>query len=88
MDIDHLGYRVRRARLDQELTLVDVARKTQASVSFVSDVEQGRRTLSPATAIRFAEALGEDPTPWVERVLQERLDRAGVRYRVRLELKP
>lgn len=56
----------------------EVARLTGLSVSFLCDVEHGRRSLSPKTAAAIARALGEDPCGWVRVVLQERLHEAGL----------
>ena len=58
MQEKHMRYgqflRAKRISDSRELTMKDVARELGVSVSFVSDVEQGRRTLVPCT---FAERL-------------------------------
>lgn len=59
-------------------TLVEIARLTGLSVSFLCDVEHGRRSLSLATAAGMARALDADPCEWVRVVLQERLYEAGL----------
>jgi transcriptional regulator with XRE-family HTH domain len=55
-----LGTFVRSVRRLQCLTLRDVASRAGLSVSFLSDVERGRRTLSPKNAVRVAAVLRAD----------------------------
>jgi transcriptional regulator with XRE-family HTH domain len=59
-------------------SLTAVAKLTGLSISFLSDVEHGRRALSLVTAAAIARALGQDPCAWVAVVLQERLYDAGL----------
>jgi transcriptional regulator with XRE-family HTH domain len=59
-------------------TLVDIAKVTGLSVSFLCDVEHGRRSLNPQTAAHIARVLGGDPCEWVRVVLQQRLADSGL----------
>lgn len=51
----------RRLRKDASKTLMDVARHLDVSVTFISDVEQGRRSMSPERVRQAAECFGIDP---------------------------
>jgi transcriptional regulator with XRE-family HTH domain len=73
---------VRAARQAAGHSLSAVAAASGVSVSFLCDLEHSRREPSLETAVRLAKALGV-PAAWlVERLLQERLDGAGVALRV------
>lgn len=54
------GKALETARKRCNLRLVDLADKLDISVPFLSDVENGRRTLASARIIKVAEILGED----------------------------
>lgn len=51
------GLIYRAARVLLGLTLDDIAERTGLSVSLISRVETGRRTITPAVAERLARAL-------------------------------
>ncbi|MGI1660157.1 MAG: helix-turn-helix transcriptional regulator [Desulfitobacterium sp.] len=54
--------KIRVYRLRAEIaTQKELAQKTGLSQSIISDLERGRRSLSPAWAMRIGEAVG---TPW------------------------
>jgi transcriptional regulator with XRE-family HTH domain len=79
------GAMVRLARARLGVTLAYVSQRAGCSTSFVSDVEHDRRSVSPAVAVRLAKALSHSPERFVERVLQDWLDGAGVALDVRVE---
>lgn len=56
--MDELGDKVRRARKERGLTLVEVARSAGCSPSFISGVERGKVSPSITTLKRIANALG------------------------------
>jgi transcriptional regulator with XRE-family HTH domain len=56
-----LGGRIRRRRHDQGLRLVDLAKRTDLSVSFLSQMERGLTEPSMRSLIRIADALGITP---------------------------
>ena len=56
--MDELGEKIRKARKEKGLTLVEVARSAGCSASFVSGVERGRVSPSIATLKQIANALG------------------------------
>jgi transcriptional regulator with XRE-family HTH domain len=80
-----LGDVVRSTRQGDGETLERFARKLRVSPQYISDVEHGRRTVSPATAARWARQLGYVESVWVELALQQALDTAGLKLRVRVE---
>ena len=69
---------LRARRKAAGLTLATVAARTGLSISFLCDVEKGRRGLTLKTAVSIASALGA--TSWegiVERLLEEWAEDAG-----------
>ncbi|GAA1672196.1 transcriptional regulator [Mycolicibacterium murale] len=56
--IASLGARIRRARLDSGLTLVDVSAATGLSVSMLSMLERGKSGVSIGSLVAVASALG------------------------------
>lgn len=69
---------LRDRRQSLGMTLADVASGCCASISFVSDVEHGRRTMSLAMVERMAKALDLDPACALSARIQDDLDAAGV----------
>jgi transcriptional regulator with XRE-family HTH domain len=61
IDWEPLGSAIRERRLDRGLTLVDLARQTELSQPFLSQVETGRARPSMASLYRIANALGTTP---------------------------
>lgn len=80
-----LGEAVRSTRQGDGLTLEKFARKLRTKPQYLSDVEHGRRTLSPAMAARWANRLGYVESVWVQLALQQAIDSAGLRLRVSVE---
>jgi transcriptional regulator with XRE-family HTH domain len=53
------GWKVREARLKAAIgTQKELARRTGLAPNIISDLERGRRSMSPAWALRIAEAVG------------------------------
>ena len=61
MDARTLGERIRELRLDQNLSLRQLADRVGKSAPFISDVELGRRFPSPGVLHAIATELGVDP---------------------------
>lgn len=76
---------VRSTRQGDALTLVEFARKLGVSRQFICDVEQGRRSVPPKTAARWAKKLGYSDVVWVKFALQAALDADGLKYKVSIE---
>lgn len=75
------------ARYHHGVTLSDIAKAVKASVSFVSDVEHGRRFLSLQNALRWARGMGLPDECFVRMVVQEDLDRRGIDMQVTLTVR-
>ena len=61
MDAKTLGERIRELRLEQDLSLRQLATRVGKSAPFISDVELGRRFPSPGVLQAIAHELGVDP---------------------------
>jgi len=76
------GAMVRSTRLTDNFTLATFAKKLGVSRQFVCDVEQGRRSVSAATAAKWASLLGYSEAVWIGLALQDGIDASGLKYRV------
>ena len=56
-----LGANLKRYRNYRKFTQEELAEKLQISIPFLSDVENGRKWISPASLVKFADALGIEP---------------------------
>ena len=56
-----LGANLKRYRAYRKLSQEKLAEKLNISIPFLSDVENGRKWVSPATLVKFADALGIEP---------------------------
>ena len=79
---EKLGELLRGRRDAQGLTLLDVSTRVGCTVSFLCDVEHGRRRPGMQTTEKLADALGVPSHELLTRLLQERLDDDGLHYRV------
>jgi len=61
------------------------ARKLGISRSNLCDIEKGRRFISEETAEHFAKILKESKEQFIRIAIQDRLHRAGLRYKVDIE---
>lgn len=56
------GWKIREARLKAAIgTQKELAARTGLAPNIISDLERGRRSMSPAWAMRIAEAVGVKP---------------------------
>lgn len=67
MDILELGKRIRTARRKKGMSQAELADKVGISVPYVSDVENGKKTIGVDIFLRIAEAL-QVSTDWLLRV--------------------
>jgi transcriptional regulator with XRE-family HTH domain len=79
------GRFMRSMRQCNELTQAQLAATLGISKANLSDIENGRRTVSPARAAAWGEKMGYHPAPFVELALQDQLDRAEVGLKVKVE---
>ena len=72
-------------RTCDEMSLAEFAEVLGVSGSTISDIENGDEIVSPDNAAAWAAAIGYPATVFVERALQDQLDRAGLKMNVRVE---
>ncbi len=72
------GQMVRHIRDAIGMTLSRTASQCACSVQHLCDLEKGRRNCTLEMAVKLAYALDHDPEDFVEPLLQEWLDEAGV----------
>lgn len=69
-------------RQGEEMSQAEFARVLGISKSHLSDLECGRKAISPDRAARFARALELSEAQFVRLALQDIVDRAGLRFKV------
>jgi transcriptional regulator with XRE-family HTH domain len=72
-------------RMCDEMSQAEFAEVLDASESYLRDVEAGHEAVSPDSAAAWATAIGYPATVFVERALQDQLDRAGVDMNVKVD---
>ncbi len=63
----------------------ELAKELGISVQYLSDLEKGRRLLSPKKAKAFAEILGYLPEQFIELAVRDMLARDGIHMTVQLK---
>jgi transcriptional regulator with XRE-family HTH domain len=56
-----LSANLKRYRNYRKFSQAELAEKLEISIPFLSDVENGRKWVSPATLVKFADILGIEP---------------------------
>ena len=56
-----LSANIKRYRNSRNFSQAELAEKLKISIPFLSDVENGRKWVSPATLVKFSNALGIQP---------------------------
>jgi transcriptional regulator with XRE-family HTH domain len=69
-------------RESEDESLAAFAERLSISRSHLSDIEHGRRAVSPERASRFAKALEQNEAQFVRLALQDQVRNAGLRLRV------
>ena len=69
-------------REGDQMSQAEFARLLAISKSHLSDIECGRKSVSPDRAVRFARALKQSEAQFLRLALQDLVDRAGLRFRV------
>lgn len=81
-----MGNMLTALRQCEELSLNIFARRLKISPANLSDIEKGRKMVSPERAARFAKALGLCEAQFIEVAVQDELNKQGLdRYRVKIE---
>ncbi|NCN27738.1 helix-turn-helix transcriptional regulator [bacterium] len=81
-----LGRLLEAHRLGEEMTMAEFAKILKISASHLNDIEKGRKYLSPERAEHFAEVLGFSKQQYVRLALQDQINRANLKYTVKLEV--
>ena len=77
-----LGAALSGLRNADEQSLADFAKVLGVSRSHLCDIEQGRRSVSPERASRFAQALRQSEAQFVRLALQDQIRSAGLKLTV------
>ena len=72
-------------RLCEEITHAELARRLGISRANLCDIEQGRKLVSPERAARFACALNDSETLWIQVALEDELRESGFNFKVHLQ---
>lgn len=65
--VDYAGQKVRKARLEATIgTQKELAEMTGIPANIISDLERGKRPMSPSWAKRIAEAIGGNWTDFMD----------------------
>lgn len=80
MDIKQIGERVRQARTEKKMTQAQLAKALQVSAPFVSNIEQGKQTMSITVLCAICDVLDvsadwilRDSTPVARRMTDEEM---------------
>lgn len=76
---------LRATRLGDEMTQAEFSARLGITKQHLSDIENGRKVVSPERAYKWAKKLGYMELQWAELALQDTLDKAHMRVRVHLE---
>jgi transcriptional regulator with XRE-family HTH domain len=79
------GDMVASLRQSDQISQSALAEKLGISPQNLSDIEKGRKGVSLKKAAEFAKAMGYSEVLFVEKALQEELNRDGFNYQVHLE---
>lgn len=77
-----LGGAISALRETEGESLAIFSARLEVSRTHLSDIEHGRRSVSPERAARFASALGQSQTQFVRLALQDQIRNAGLNLRV------
>ncbi len=78
-----IGRMLASTRKGEELSQAEFAKKLGMTASALSDIETGRKNVSPERAARFAKVLGLSERQFIRVALQDALNRAGLdKYQV------
>jgi len=80
-----LGAALSGLRKADEQSLAEFAKLLGVSRSHLCDIEQGRRSVSPERAARFAKALDQSEPQFVRLALQDQIRCAGLRLTVEVK---
>ena len=80
-----IGEVLRSLRKSDDYTQVQFASMLDISKQHLCDIEKGRKAVSPSRAAIFAKKLGQSPTFFIQQALQEELNTAGVKIKIKVD---
>jgi transcriptional regulator with XRE-family HTH domain len=80
-----LGKALRAIREGEGMSLATFAKQLDVSRQNLCDIEQGRRSVSPARAAHWATILAYSETQFVRLALQDQIAEAGLHMRVSVD---
>jgi transcriptional regulator with XRE-family HTH domain len=79
-----LGKAIRSIRLCEECKQGDFAKRLRVTQSYLSDMENDRKEVSPSKALEFAKRLKQSKKQFVRLALQDALHRQGIEYDIEI----
>ena len=76
VDVEELGRRIRKLRLERRMTLKQVEQASDLSATHLSEIERGRTSPTIGALVRIARALQKDASYFIE--VEERPDVAHI----------
>ena len=76
---------LRSTRLAEEMSQTEFAKRLGITKQHLSNIENGRKIVTPERAFKWAKKLGYHELQWAELALQEAMDKARLGVRVHLE---
>ena len=80
-----LGKFLQSIRLGEEMSQVEFAGQLGISRSHLCDIEKGRKLVSPERASVFAKTLKYSAEQFVRLALQDQVEKAGLKFKVKIE---
>ena len=71
-------------RSREEVTQEELAKKLKVSKAYISNIENKRENITVEQAKKFATILKEPVNLWVTMAMQDMLDRAGIKAKIKL----
>ena len=80
-----LGKFLQSIRLGEEMSQVEFADQLGISKSHLCDIEKGRKLVSLERAVIFAKTLSYSPEQFVRLSLQDQVEKAGLKFKIKIE---
>jgi transcriptional regulator with XRE-family HTH domain len=81
----NFGEMLQALRTCDGVTQVALSKLLKTSRQDISDIERGRKSVSPERAAKIAKALGYSPEQFIAQALQDQIDRGNLKFKVRVE---
>ncbi len=80
------GSMIKALRLSDGVSIQEYAERLGISRQQLSDIEHGTRVISEEKAAGFAAKLGHSGKSFIRQVIEDRLTRQGLKFKVELEV--